>query len=442
MELAMLVAKVQAAGVVGAGGGGFPTDIKLNTRCQTIIVNGAECEPLLQVDQQLLKVAAQELVEALALVLEATGAGKGVFALKVKYKEAVIALHTALKGRKQFEVFLLEDFYPAGDEQVLVYEVLGKVVPPGGIPLDIGAVVLNVETLLNIGMALQGIPVTHKYLTVTGAVAHPMTVRAPLGTPINHLIQWAGGATVEDYRILEGGPMMGKERTDREGGITKTTKGLIILPAEHRLWRNKGLPAGITLKRAMAACCQCSACTDLCPRYLLGHGIEPHRILRNKAHNISQDMAGMLSAQWCSECGACDYYACVMDLSPRSINVAIKQELAKQELKPSAGGTSSVHPQREQRKIPVKRLVARLGLGRYEQSAPLAAPLDVEKRVVLNLKQHAGSACYPLVTPGSSVERGQVVAEVPPGQLGSRIHASIAGTVRQVTPEIIIEVME
>lgn len=442
MDLATLVDKVQAAGIVGAGGAGFPTHVKLNNRCETVLVNAAECEPLLQVDQQLLKQEAQALVKTLALVVEATGAGKGIFGVKAKYEAALAILEQAVAAldlhQGKLEIARLGDFYPAGDEQVLVYEVLGQVVPQGGIPLQVGVIVLNVETLLNISRALNHEAVTHKYVTVAGAVANPVTVKVPLGTPINSVLGLAGGSTVEHFRVLEGGPMMGKEVYDLERGVTKTTKGLIVLPAEHRLWRKKDVPSSTMLKRAMSVCCQCSACTDLCPRHLLGHTIEPHRILRSLVHHVGSDFKGLTGAQFCSECAVCDVYACVMDISPRQLNAAVKRELGKQGFRQAPGGEGKPSSQRELRKIPIKRLIPRLGLESYHKPAPLSSREFEPDQVRLELKQHVGLPCTPVVEPGARVTAGVLVAEVPSGQLGSRIHASIAGTVLQVAPQIVI----
>ena len=244
---------------------------------------------------------------------------------------------------------------------------------------------------------------------------------------------------MSDFRVIEGGPMMGKILPDLERSVTKTTKALIVLPASHRLLRSKQLDTGIALKRAMAACCQCSACTDLCPRHLLGHGLAPHLVLRSLSHNFSQDPASVTAAQLCSECGACDMYACQMDLSPRLLNAAVKRELTKRGFRYLSVIEPVVHSERDQRKIPVKRLVLRLGLDKYRQAAPLSDEAIAVEQVALGLKQHVGEACYPVVKPGDKVKFGQVVAEVPEGKLGSRIHASIAGTVIQVSPQIIIK---
>ncbi len=439
MDLARLVALVQSAGVVGAGGAGFPTHEKINHRCETVIINGAECEPLLQVDQQLLQHQAELLVDTLETLVAATGASRGIFAVKAKYRAALEKLERVLTGKNRLELFLLEDFYPAGDEHVLVYEVLQRAVPVGGIPLQVGVVVLNVETLLNVAMACRDKPVTHKHVTVTGAVAKPVTVRVPVGTPVKTMLELAGGAAVSNYRVLEGGPMMGKLLLNLDHAVSKTTKGLIVLPASHRLLRLKHADTRLVLKRAMAACCQCTACTDLCPRHLLGHSLEPHRILRSLSHNYTNDPTVVAAARLCTECGVCDMYACPMDLSPRLLNAAVKQELAKHRFRMPPGTEPLPHPERSRRKIPVKRLVIRLGLSSYQQAAPFANNQVAVERVVLELKQHVGAACIPLVQPGDRVDVGQVVAEVPEGKLGSTIHASIAGKVTQVTPKIVIE---
>ena len=145
-----LTALAEKAGIVGAGGAGFPTHVKLNARADTVIINGAECEPLLRADQQLMAGQAGRLLEALDKIVEHLGAQTGVIALKEHYHTAVRALRERLEHYKKLRLHLLGAFYPAGDEQVIVYEVTGRIVPEGGIPVNVGVVVVNVETALNI----------------------------------------------------------------------------------------------------------------------------------------------------------------------------------------------------------------------------------------------------------------------------------------------------
>ena len=162
-----IVDQVFDAGVVGAGGAGFPTHIKIDCKAEIVIANGAECEPLLRVDQQVMLFHAQEIVAGLLAVKKQTGAQRGAIATKAHYGEAVDALKKAVEGTG-IALHLMKSYYPAGDEQEIVYDLTGKVVPTGGLPLDVGAVVLNVSTLVNIARAMDGIPVTDKIVTVGG----------------------------------------------------------------------------------------------------------------------------------------------------------------------------------------------------------------------------------------------------------------------------------
>lgn len=438
-----LVAKVFQAGVVGAGGAGFPTHFKIKNRAEIVIANGAECEPLLQVDQQLLVRERRTVLRALQAVKEAVGATEAYLALKPKYKEAISALEAVLPGYPGLTMKLLPDVYPAGDEQVLVYEVTGRVVPPGGIPLQAGVVVLNIETLVNVYAAMHDEPVTAKYVTVAGAVARPITVQVPVGTPVKEVLDLAGGPQVEDFLVLDGGPMMGKPIAPEHDVVTKTTKGLLVLPASHPLAAKKQLTLARALGRTMAACCQCRECTDLCPRYLLGHPLEPHRTMRAVAYGLTGDSRGITGAMLCSECGLCELFACTLELSPRQVNIAIKKELRRQGYRPGRQGEQpTVNPWRAGRQVPTGRLVTRLGLGTYNRQAPLTLELYRPRLVRLPLQQGAGVAATPLVKIGDRVARGQLIAAVPEEQIGANLHASINGTVQAVGEAIIIRAGE
>jgi Na+-translocating ferredoxin:NAD+ oxidoreductase RnfC subunit len=324
--------KIVQAGIVGAGGGGFPTHVKISSPAKTIIVNGAECEPLLRVDQQLMQYNAEQVIKGLKIVLELTGAAQGIIALKAKYKEAISALKPLIKN-EPITLKLLNDFYPAGDEHVTVHEVTGELIPQGAIPIKVGCIVVNVETLINVANAVDDKPVTDTYLTITGQVPNPLTVKLPIGTIISDILNMAGINT-EGKAVIEGGPMMGKVVKDLSMPVTKTTKGLIVLDSEHLLIRKKNLSIENIIRRAKAACIQCRQCTDLCPRYLLGHKIEPHKIMRSLSYAIpDEDVMKMSFA--CSECGLCEQYACIADLSPRTVNAILKIKLSQKGLKPN-----------------------------------------------------------------------------------------------------------
>lgn len=432
-----IVALIKEAGIVGAGGAGFPTHVKVSAPAEVVIVNGAECEPLLRVDQQLMQFEAAKVVKGLEAVMEATGASQGVIALKAKYKAAKEALTEEIKGRP-VKLFTLGDFYPAGDEHVTVYEVVKRVVPEGGIPLKVNCVVSNVETLINIANALEGAPVTDSYLTVTGEVPKPITVKLPIGTSIAEALALAGLKDLAGKVVIEGGPMMGKVVADVGAPITKTTKGVIVLPEAHPLVQRKKLSLAHQLRRSKAACIQCSRCTDVCPRYTLGHRLQPHKIMCSLNYLRGDEQVVRMSLL-CSECGACEY-GCPMELSPRQVNTALKQELAQKGIKLESASQSPV-PEltREYKKIPVKRLIIRMGLTRYDCPAPLTEVEYKPKTVTIPLRQHIGAPAEPTVDVGEWVEKGAGIARTKEGALGANIHASISGVITAITDCIVIE---
>ncbi|MFH1463113.1 MAG: 4Fe-4S dicluster domain-containing protein [Pseudomonadota bacterium] len=426
-----LVEKVRLAGVVGAGGAGFPTHVKLASRVDTYIVNGVECEPLLHKDKELMRLQAGRLLEGLRLAMDSTGASRGVIAVKAKARDAIAALEPHVMG--SISLLKMENFYPAGDEVQVVYEATGRLIPPAGLPLAVGCAVSNVESLLNVAAADHGQPVIATSLTVAGAVARPLSLEVPIGVTVREVIALAGGATVDDPAFIDGGPMMGPARTDLDQPVTKTTGGIVVLPRDHRLVQRKLAPDEVNVRIARASCDQCTQCTDLCPRYLLGYGIEPHKAMR------AVGFAGEKAEAWdrhgllCCECGACEYYICPESLTPKSMCVRAKQGFAASGLRPEPlQGLGRPHPLREARKIPVPRLVQRLGLTAWDVPAPWSRVGIEPARVRLLLKQHVGAPALPVVGEGELVRLGQVVAEVPAGKLGVPIHASIAGRIARI----------
>lgn len=427
----VLVDQVREAGVVGAGGAGFPTHVKIDAKVEVVIANGSECEPLLHGDQHLMRTQPRRILKGLSAVVRATGAEKGVVAVKGKYSEAISALKEALGRYRKLELFELGDFYPAGDEQLLTYEVTGRIVPEGGIPLQVGVVVSNVETLFNIAGAMEGKPVTHKLVTVNGAVSKPLTIWLPVGTSYQEAIKLAGGATVEEFVVLDGGPMMGKVVEDLSLPITKTTNGVIVLPKDHRWVGKLTAPERAALKFSMI-CCTCSMCTDICPRNLLGHSIQPHRTMSRMALANALDPSAFTTAFLCCECGLCDYI-CPLELLPRKVNVILKRKLSEAGVKnPHRRSDLKPSPFLPFRKVPTGRLLLSIGLKEFDRPAPLADFEYEPEQVRIPLKQHIGASAVPVVRPGQKVEAGQLIGEIPERQLGARVHASISGTVVSV----------
>lgn len=439
--------QIRRAGIVGCGGAGFPAHVKYSAEgIETILINGAECEPLLQTDQYLMRNKAKELIDAAGLLLAETKAKRCVIALKHSYMREIQALEEAIaKQTASISLHQLESFFPAGDEQTIVYEVTGKVVPPGGIPIQVGCVVSNIATLYGIYEAAAGIPFTQKYLTVTGEVEKPVITKVPIGTPVSECLRLAGGTTLKDYVVINGGPMMGKLMTREEADqafVTKTMSGLIVLPADSSIARGAEVTVRQMLNRAKSACIQCSFCTQLCPRNLLGHPLEPHRIMRKLAS--CQDMAELSddpdvrNAALCCECGICELYACPMGLQPRRVNSILKEAYAKAGIRyQRPEGSWEAMPERELRKAPTGRVAARAGVKRYEtiHIDTLMEP-EVGGYVCLSLKQGIGAASSPIVKNGERVQTGQLIAACPEGSLGSELHASINGIVTVLADSI------
>lgn len=434
-----IIEAVRLAGVVGAGGAGFPTHVKLSAQADIVIVNGAECEPLLRVDQQLLVLERDLLLIGLALAMESTGAREGVIALKAKYHAAVNALEGHLPAGVRLH--MLPDIYPAGDEVIVVHEVTGRVVPPGGLPIQVGVVVNNVQTLINVAKASHGQPVTRRTLSVTGWVQEPVTLTLPIGTSLQDALQLAGGAKGEKAAYLVGGPVMGSLLTTLDSPITKTTGGLLALPADHSLIIQKQASWSSILVRAKSACLQCAYCTELCPRHLLGHKLSPHLIMRATNYGELAKVEDLTGSLLCSDCGLCEVYACPAGLSPRRINAAYKDKLRAEGIK-YAGTRSEEDPLAFARQVPTSGLVQRLNLNDYAHPAPWRETQFVPRKVTIPLRQHIGVAAVPTVERGQQVAEGQIIGEIPSGRLGASVHASIAGRVLEVADDNIVIVGE
>lgn len=436
-----ILSKIREAGVVGAGGAGFPTAVKLKAEPEYIVVNGAECEPLLKVDQQLSELYAERLLQTLNTLVEAMGAKGGIYALKAKYKKATAVLNQAVGNFPKLSIKTLGNYYPMGDEQVLVYEVLGRIVPEGGIPLACGVVVINTETLLNVGRALEeDRPVIDKYVTVAGAVKKAATFLVPVGVKLSDLMAACGGPTVKNPVYINGGPMMGAVETDLDRPVTKLSKGIIVLDQEHPWVLSKSRRIEEMMRIGKTACCHCMLCTDLCPRYLIGHRLHPDKLMRLATYNSTceKDEAAT-GAFLCCECGLCEI-ACIMSLQPWKLNQELKKRMSALGIKnPHHNTPEKVNPFREYRAYPIPKLIQRLGLSEYaHQEAPLTDYSGEVKEVRLMLKQHLGAPCQPTVSLGDEVAAGQQVAAIAEGALGADIHASIAGRVKSIDDKSIV----
>jgi Na+-translocating ferredoxin:NAD+ oxidoreductase RnfC subunit len=425
--------RLEELGIVGAGGGGFPTAVKLKARVSLVIVNAAECEPLLHKDKELLQHHSEPFLRGLRMAMEMVGAREGAIGIKDKYHEIIAALERIVPPGVR--IVPLPDVYPAGDEFILVHLITGRVIPPGGLPKDVDAAVSNVETLINIGLDR---PVTHKYLTVAGAVQSPVTLRVPVGITIGEVIEAAGGATVGDIGVLLGGVMMAKPAASLDIPVTKTTGGIIVLPSSHKLIERHNAPMIQVNRIGRSACDQCRFCTEFCPRFLLGHPIQPHRAMQSLGFATGAD--AMVATLYCCECNLCSLYACPEDLDPKNVCVQAKP-LARERGLTFKGDPASItpHPLAEFRRVPMRRLIARLGLGEFNNVGPLVDHTFSPKKVKVLLKQHAGVPAVPVVKCGDRVHVGDLLAVPEQGKLGARAHASIDGVVKVTGDAVFIE---
>lgn len=430
-----LLEMIKDAGIIGAGGAGFPTHVKLNAKADYILLNGAECEPLLRVDQQLMEYYPDDVIRGFEMAGHLVGADQAIIGIKGKHKDVIEILEeriNALGVSDYVKIGILPDMYPAGDEQVLVYETTGRIVPETGIPINVGCVVCNVETALNIYKASMGQAVTEKYITLAGDIPNHITVKVPVGTPVMDVLKLSGIEDFKNYGVIAGGPMMGPLMTDLGGYISKKDKGFIILKKDHPLIQKKSCSMDAAKRVNRASCEQCRLCTDLCPRYLLGHDMQPHKLMRIGGYRID-DPIGQTNALLCCQCNLCEYFACPAGLHPRLNNLRFRNEVTAQKLRfERKTETYQTRAARDYRKVPSKRLIARLGLTEFDCKAPMTdTDLDV-KNVHIALGQCVGAPCEPIVAVGDQVEAGQMIGKIQDGKLGAPVHASISGKVLSI----------
>lgn len=420
-------------GVVGAGGAGFPTHIKLNNQADYFIANGVECEPLLQSDKYLMKEKFEELLEGISIIKNELNSKTTILAVK-EYFFNSIKTKFKRKTKDGVELKGIEDFYPSGDEHILIYETTGLKVPQGGIPANIKVIVNNISTILAVFNSVnRGLPFNRKIVTVAGEIKKPGIYEIPIGVTYSDIIKNCGGSLTEDFAILDGGPMMGIIKS-AEDSITKTTNGIIILPSDHVIVRKASIKESDMNKRAKASCCQCSKCTELCSRYLLGHSIEPHRMMRASYAEEVELHTSLTSSFLCSQCGICTLIACPMMLSPKELYLKAKIRLLDKKIdNPHKNSNFNPRLEREDRKVAVDRMLHHLNLSEYRKELHFKGTIDKISRIHVNLKQHIGATSIPTVKKGDKVVMNQLIAKIPLNALGSNIHTPFSGVVTSVT---------
>jgi len=285
---------VRDAGLVGMGGAAFPTWVKLAPNPErpvdTLLVNGCECEPYLTADSRLMIEAAAPVISGSLLAAQSVGADRIVVAIEDNKPDAIAAMRSAADGTG-IEIRPVPTKYPQGAEKQLVVAALERTVPGGGLPLDVGAVVVNVGTAATVARAvLRGKPLTHRIVTVSGdGISTPKNVLVPLGTAYRDVIEFAGGLEADAARVIAGGPMMGFTLGEFGVPVTKGTSGITVLTHDN-------------LRQAEeTACVRCGRCVDVCPMDLV-----PTRIALAARHG-AWDLVRRFHAGACMECGCCAY---------------------------------------------------------------------------------------------------------------------------------------
>ncbi len=289
------IAAVRASGAVGLGGAGFPTAVKLavgdTSRIEEIIVNGAECEPYITADTRTMLERSAEVAYGCELLKKYLSVKKIHIAIEKNKPAAISEMRRLTAAIDGVCVDVLPSLYPQGGEKVLIYNITGKVVPEGKLPIDVGTVVINVTTLAVIAEYIKtGVPLTSKCVTVDGsAVKTPKNVRVPIGTPIADVFEYCGGFTGEPEKIIFGGLMMGSAAYSLDMPVTKTTNAVLALN------KKEATPPPVT------ACIRCGKCIAHCP-----FGLNPPAI--STAYDAGNaDALSELKVNICMECGCCGY---------------------------------------------------------------------------------------------------------------------------------------
>ncbi|QZY56591.1 electron transport complex subunit RsxC [Crassaminicella profunda] len=321
-DLANLSAKeiieiVKEAGIVGMGGATFPTHVKLSVppdkNVDTIILNGAECEPYLTADHRLMLENPESIVFGLRAMMKGTNVSKAYIGIENNKPDAIESMKNAAKEYNEIEVVGLQTKYPQGAEKQLIYACTKREVPSGGLPMEAGVIVNNVATASAIGNAIKtGMPLIERICTITGkGIKEPKNLLIKVGTSIKEIIEQCGGYNGTPGKLILGGPMMGHAQYTDEICSTKGTSGILVFtPEEARLPEPK-------------ACIRCGKCVEICPAFL-----QPIYVSAYSLNNM-YDTAEKYRALDCIECGSCSFICPSKRPLLQSIRVAKREIIAK-----------------------------------------------------------------------------------------------------------------
>ncbi|MBP2028114.1 electron transport complex protein RnfC [Acetoanaerobium pronyense] len=308
---------VKNSGLVGMGGATFPTAVKLSPPKEkpidTIILNGAECEPYLTADHRLMLETPEDVVEGLLAIMKALNVTKGYIGIEDNKPDCIKAVSKAAEGKAGVEVVGLRTKYPQGAEKQLIYACTKREVPSGGLPMDVGVVVNNVATAAQLAKTIRtGMPLIDRICTVTGsAVKNPKNLLIKIGTLYNEIIEECGGFSTPPYKVISGGPMMGISQFTLEVPSNKGSSGILCVTEDE------------VKPKETQNCMRCAKCVNICPA-----GLQPLFI---SAYSLNDDYekAASYRALDCIECGSCSFICPSGRPLLQSIRVAKKEILAK-----------------------------------------------------------------------------------------------------------------
>lgn len=308
---------IKEAGIVGMGGAAFPTHVKLapppDKKVDTVILNGAECEPYLTADHRLMLEKPENVVYGLQALMKALNVNKGYIGIEDNKLDAIEAMQKAVSGKDGIEVVALRAKYPQGAEKQLIYACTKRQVPSGGLPADASVVVNNVGTAAAIGNAIRtGMPLVERIVTITGAgIKNPKNLLIRIGTSFKDIIEQCGGFVGNPQKIIAGGPMMGIAQFHLDVPVIKGTSGILVLGEEEAR-----LPEA-------SNCIRCGKCVGVCPINLMPSSISAYALLDNFAQ------AESLNAMDCIECGSCSFVCPAKRPLVESIRLAKREIIAK-----------------------------------------------------------------------------------------------------------------
>jgi Na+-translocating ferredoxin:NAD+ oxidoreductase RnfC subunit len=439
MSITEIKALLQNAGIVGAGGAVFPTYAKLSNEADLLCVNCSECEPLMYTDFILNREEMAKIVKGAELIMAATNIKHTYLAIKVHRAEALGYADGQVLG-ENVSIKYLPSVYPIGDEIGLIYETTGRLIKAGNLPITAGVIVMNAETVYNAHEAIvSGKPLVEKWLTIAGDIPEKFTLKVPLGMRVSDIFKQLGIKVDSDHVIIDGGPSMGSISSPDRAVIKKTTKSILILPKTTRCVENKQSNIDDMLRRAASACCGCTRCTEMCPRYQLGYPLEPHKLIRAALNSAAEDYPELIAtASLCCSCGVCAEVCC-QDISPKDVILNLKKILAKNKIKFVADKDYPVNPDRPYRMIKSSKWKDMLGVLKFDAIPTYIPKKLTAQRVEIPTSQHIGAPSVPCVNVGDRVNEGDMIATAGQG-LSVPQYASISGKVVSCDPtKIVIE---